>query len=501
MAIDTRNAPTPRDLRVSKDSAWEWLKRKTGSGDSSRPTDGLPAEGPPKFPELPGVVTDQRLLTELSRLKGEEAYPIATDTFLDKSKDQYNSAWLVRELVQNFVDHNAAHQGTLNGVRFSVETLPTGIKRIIIQGDWPFTDPTGVISPHSEKPEGVNTAGGNGIGLKQTAIRLLRDFGVEKFEIQGEGWTADYRLAKKDVVNQELAERGSTQQVRHDWLVGHLAQTQQRGRSGYVIETGNPALVQALEQFTSLGVSSENPYLQDLDYISEAGALKWLPKSESGEMARGRLFLNGQVMNYGINGPSELDYWRGPEGVTVQLNNVNYRMNIDRPPVSSWDLQLYISKLVSGMPREDLVEQLSKSEHLWSGSSGGSYFSKPGCFVAIEGIVQRLGTPSMNFVPEEFTKIFGENKYLAVDLDLSEGQIKNLEAQGYKICPSYFSNIGVEKASSKLESVDLASTQTPDASTFTRDLTAQESGVQVAFEEFRDAKDTENFFEQISQRL
>jgi len=498
MAIDVKGAPTPRELTVSRSRAWDWLTQKR-----SKPDDSLrPVEGPPKFPDLQGVVTDQRLLTELSKVKGEEVYPIATDTFLDKSKDQYNSAWLTRELVQNFVDHNAAQQGTLNGVRFGVEVLPTGVKRITIQGEWPFQDPTGVISPHSEKPEGVNTAGGNGIGLKQTAIRLLRDFGVERFEIQGENWTVNYNLAKKEAVNRELAERGSAQLVRHDWLVGHLKQTEQKGRSGYVIETNNPTLIQALEQFNTLGVSNENPYLQNPDYVSEAGAIKWMPKTESGEIARGRMFINGQVMNYGVNGPSELDYWVGPEGVTVQLNNTAYAMNIDRPPVEPWRLKQYIGKLVEGMSKEALVEQLGKSENLWAGSVGGSLFSRdtPGCFVVIESIVDKLATPSVGLKPEDISQAFGKKKILALDTKLDEGQIRNLETQGYTICPGFFAKIGFEKASSKLESVDLASTQSPDISPYSRSTLAEKFGVQVAFEPF-EAKTAEEFFTGIGDRL
>lgn len=502
MAIDVKSGPLPREMTVSKSRAWDWLTKKGRGGDSGD-APSLPGEGPPKFPDLPGVVTDHRLLTELSKLKGEESYPIATDTFLGKSKDQYNSAWLTRELVQNFVDHNPAHPGTLNGVRFSVQELLTGVKRIEIQGDWPFSDPTGVLSPHSDKPEGVNTAGGNGIGLKQTAIRLLRDFGVDKFEIHGEGWTVGYGLAKKEVVNHELAERGAAHQVRHDWLVGQMKESNQKGQSGYVIETSNPVLVQAIEQFNTLGVSSENPYLQNPDYISEAGAIKWLPKAPTGEIAKGRLFINGQVMNYGVNGPSELDYWVGPEGVTIQLNNTVYAMNIDRPPVEPWRLKQYTSKLVEGMSKDVLIDQLRRSEHLWAGSAGGSLFSRetPGSFVVIEAMVDRLSTPSVGLKPEDMSKVFGEKNLLALDIKLDEGQIKNLEAQGYTICPGYFSRVGFEKASSKLESVDLASTQAPDMSANSRASMAEKFGLQVAFETFPEAKTPEGFFALVGEKL
>src|SRR5690348_3064248 len=66
-----------------------------------------------------GYPTDANLLQYFYRKRGLDVHPIATDSFLDKSRNEYNAAWLTRELVQNFVDHNPAHPGTLDGVRFT----------------------------------------------------------------------------------------------------------------------------------------------------------------------------------------------------------------------------------------------------------------------------------------------------------------------------------------------------------------------------------------------
>lgn len=199
-------------------SRFSGLRRMFGRGETPRSnpnaaerpqSPAVPPTEPSKPPlvenggKIEGVATDQKLLQFFYRLKGIDAHPIATDRFLDKSRDEYNAAWLTRELVQNFVDHNPQHPGTLDGVRFTQEPLRSGGMRFRIEGDWPFEDPTGVLSPHSDKPEDMNTAGGNGIGLKQTAIRFMRDFGVQRFEINGEGWSTNYRLAKAEDVNRE----------------------------------------------------------------------------------------------------------------------------------------------------------------------------------------------------------------------------------------------------------------------------------------------------------
>ena len=155
--------------------------------------------------DLESVGTDHNLIRwYYKKFRGQEVHPVATDTFIDKSREEYNAAWLSRELVQNFIDHNPQAPGTLNGVRVNREVLPDKKTRFTITGEWPFTDPTGIISPHSEKPTDTHTAGGNGIGLKQTAIRYLRDFAVSRFEIHGENWVAKYELANAAQLNQNI---------------------------------------------------------------------------------------------------------------------------------------------------------------------------------------------------------------------------------------------------------------------------------------------------------
>jgi len=450
--------------------------------------------------ELSGVVTDQKLLTMYYKQRGIDAQAIATDSFLDKSRNEYNSAWLTRELVQNFVDHNPSNPGTLDGVKFSEKSLADGKSRFQIEGSWPFEDPTGVLSPHSEKPENRNTAGGNGIGLKQTAIRLLRDFGVQKFAIEGEGWTVNYRLAKSAEVNNNLNDNSSPYQVRHDWLLADISKTHSSGKNAYVIETDNPDIVKALQQLPTLGVSAENPYLQKMDYKNEFGAIKWLPKSETSEPIRGHLFINGQIMNYKDKGETPEDYWRGPESVTIQLNNLKYKMNIDRPPVTSFDLGNYLDEMVSAMPKEDILDQLKNSEHLWAGERDSGYsYDKQGALVLIKKLVWQL--PYKEYDKKEFSKYFGDKKYVYGDYRMSEAQTKELEKQGYIICPSYFEQIGMARANSKLGSIEAASNETPFVAQIKREQFAQEYGMEVAYEDFSNIKESSEFVNIIGSRL
>ncbi len=455
-----------------------------------------------------GVMTDQWLLPKFFQLtRGTEVHLVATDSFIGKSKDQYNAAWLSRELIQNFVDHNPDDQGTLNGVEIITEDLPKskempkGGKRIIIKGNWKFENPTGVISPHSEKPADTETAGGNGIGLKQSALRMLRDFGAKKFEIEGEGWKVDYGMIKKDDVNQTIQEnlpQMESARVHHDWLVADLSKTKNRGTNSYVIETDNPELIASLTDLSNLGVSKQNKYLQNLDLDVQTGdkqsiALKWLQPAEDG-----RLFINGQVMNYEKNGASADDYWRGPEGLSVSLKGVKYKMSIDRPPVSKYDFDNYLDRFIKELSTTQLVEQLQKSSRLWTGVMTASY-KEPGFMVVVKNIIDEL-KKKKDFKPEQFKELFPE-KLLANDVQLkTDGkEIKKLQQDGYIICDEAFSKIGMDKVSSVLKPDEmLVREKHPGDPSDKIEKMAEETGLQVYFEEY-ERLNIQNFIGKISE--
>lgn len=456
------------------------------------------------FESTGNAKTDQHLLQwYFERFRGRsEAYPVATDSFIGKSRSEYNAAWLSRELVQNFVDHNPDHPGTLDGVEATEEDLGNNTSRFTIHGNWSFEDPTGIISPHSDKPEGMNTAGGNGIGLKQTAIRLMRDFGAKKFEIQGDEWVANYQLVKKDQVNRELrqvfdlVEKPQNRQLQHDWLVAKLKGSKENNGNSYVIETDNEELIHALRKFNELGVSENNPYLKEPDFKNEEGSIKWILPKDITDKPEGRLFINGQVMNYDHKGDTSDSYWVGPKYMTLQLNNVDYKISVDRPPVNSFELQRYAEKLVNSMTTEQLVEQLKLSEPIWTTTED----EKTGSLGVILKMVSTLGYRS-DYKAEDFGSVFG-NKYLAAEYSITASQRKQLEERGFILCPSRFSSIGMPKASSELGDFEVATNQKPDAwrSKRTLEKEAEANGVPVAFEQVK-AGSGAQLFGLIKERL
>jgi len=517
-----RSTHHERDLGHERDLSG--LVARMGILDRGRGAD-VPEKSPKRETAPPrGVITDQKLLTYFFReLCGQDVQPITTDQFTEKSKAQYGAAWLAREIIQNWVDHNpGGNRGTINGVDIKEENMrastqmPNGGKRFTIEGHWPLQDITGIIGLHSEKPTEGQSAGGNGIGLKQAALRYLRDFRVQKFEVRGEGWVVNYRLAKKNAVNAEmstrLAERNACPVgvVKHDWLIAEIDEVaESKGKCVYVIETDDPEIIATLEDLHTIGVSEDNPYLENPDFSNELGTIKWLHLDKKGREPKGRLFINGQVMGYREKGKREADYWQGPELATIALRDVKYDMNIDRPPVSPIDLGRYVDSLLNSMTKSELIEQLKLSAHIWGGGiSEGSYMEKKGCYVLIEAMARALlyglhkGGQLGSWQPSEFSKHFGDKKYLARSVRLSDAQEEDLRSRGFILCPEFFASIGMPKASTELSSAETAKTRQPRSVGSQLDKLAESDGLPVNYQELDDYRGKpDKFFRLLRSKL
>jgi hypothetical protein len=252
------------------------------------------------------VVTQFDLVRAAYReIFGDQVQPIATDRFINVSKTKYGSAWLAREIGQNFVDHNPKAPFTLDGVDFKEEKLSDKKIRFSIRGHWRLKDNTGLIGLHSDKPTDKKNAGGNGIGLKQVVLRYLRDFGDTSVQVQGDEWHVSYVFGKAAELNKEvkrkLAERNLSPagEINNDWLGAKLSRTKSCPYVEYVIETDNSEVIGSLRTLkTEVTVSAENPFLKDADFSNEHGAIKWFPPDKKGKVSDGRLYINGQVFNY-----------------------------------------------------------------------------------------------------------------------------------------------------------------------------------------------------------
>lgn len=443
-----------------------------------------------------------------------DSVPICTDTFMNVSKDHYSMPWLVREIVQNFVDENTSNPASLDGVEFKHDEKD-GSHVFTIGGNWPFKDPTGLISLHSGKSRSVDKkAGGNGIGLKQTILRFMRDYGVDEFSITGEGWKVSYRMADSESANRKLQERGiltfKKHRIENDWLLATVEESDNKGQCVYEIKTSNNEVASALDDFPNLGVSADNEHLKNPDYQNQHGSFRWIPlsappsssKPEKEDLPKGRLFINGQVMNYDTKGKTGATYWDGPELVNLRLNNLAYDMSMDRPPVTSSDLSGYVEEMTSSMTEQECIDQLKKSEYIWSQLDDDRYsWHKNAAFVLIVKFIDALswsrtrGSRAYNW--ERFRADFGEN-YLHRDKTLSEKEETELREKGYVLCPKYFDSLGVPPASGKLDALEQAKKQRPENPDMR--WMAQREGIQVGFEALN-LKKTDKFFPYFLKRF
>lgn len=438
-----------------------------------------------------------RLMDRMSNSSGTHVshVPILESTFIEKSAGSYAAPWAGRELVQNWIDAEVLNsdgtvkksKGTLNGVTFREETMSGGVTRFIISGDWALTNLDGLVGLSSDKPDGP-TSGGNGIGLKQTILRFLRDgeFGVKKFYIYatskqtGVPVKISYEIiSPENIESQYAAYRTSPlRNIRKPWLVGKIEDTDsitvarelpEHRNSGdacaYIIETDNENTVNLLREIKNFGVSSENPHLKDPNFESKKGAIVW-GKDRNSE---GKLFINGQVMDYQKKTTNELVF-PGTLGATVRLNNVDYPMSIDRPPISPMDLEEYTKNLLKDEPRDVLIGLLKSSEHLWHLSSQDptvGYKDSDGYNVVIESIIKNLlpnpfdrNQKKPPFTYDDFKDFFGDRYVYVESWNVKKEDIVEAEKEGYRVCLGGFAELGVPSikgvidSSAKLKKID-----------------------------------------------
>lgn len=392
---------------------------------------------------------------------------ICSDNFMKVSQKAYPLPWLAREIVQNFVDANPK-KGTLDDVEFSVQDGEDGAKKFVIKGRWPFRDPTSIIALDSDKsdvdPSG-RSAGGNGIGLKQTILRLLRDYNIASFQIVGEGWKVDYVLVKKEDINTKLASQGSARQIKKDWLIGRVTEHADTGKCTYSFETRDQDVIAECSTMKQLGVSSENEHLKDPDIRNKHGALKWNIPEDVNKISFGRLFINGQVMR--ANNNQKHDFWGGPGFCTLQLNDVDYPMSIDRSPMSSYDLEWLVGSFMREIPKAELIESIQKTERVWMGEFSdrlwGNHYSSDGqtmLFMIIEKIFEHAR--DLGLTGGELEAMFGK-KFVYRDKTLTDAEKKEISEKGYTILNDYFKAFDFPKASSLLpKEADTSKMEEPD---------------------------------------
>lgn len=411
------------------------------------------------------ISNDPQLIRDFFRSKGEFVEILGTESYLKASRESYPIPWLIRECGQNPADRNPApNQGTINGIDYQEKINPDGTTSIILTCPWQFSDIAGAIMNHSDKSEvvGQEVVGGNGVGMKQAAVRFARDLEVD-FKIHGGddsgGWIVAYKILAADPFNQMLTEAGRSEDaISRGYFIAGITESSPTKCCKYVFTTKNQEVIDSLRGLNEIMVCDHNPYLQNPDFKNEHGIIKWkLPERDKVDLQEGRLFINGQVFGFKEKGNSNSDYWKGPEGVTVQLNNIKYPKTMDRPPVSSANFETYLQTLLRSLSIDEVVEQFKKSEPIWTTQeSKGSYdYARPGWQIVVEGLVKAIQySYAENASFKAYKETWEQRKFLAKYSSLSDRQIEELKMRGYHLCPGFFARLGMADARSYLSEVD-----------------------------------------------
>lgn len=448
-------------------------------------------------PNFAGMGSSSRINNEQTAVRialdkifpNSTTYIVNSDRFMDQSaKENYDAAWIAREVVQNFIDHNPNRQ-TLNGVIFREEELANNVSRFTIEGDWPFHENTGLTTGYSAG-KGEHSAGGNGIGLKQAALLLLREantrsqgFGAQAFQISGDGWALDYTILSQEDLQKHLP--ASKFQFTSGWLVAKENKTDPSDRCTYTIETNNSALKDALRAMPDMGVHSDNPYLKNMDYQSTDVGFKWL-----GEQENGRIYLNGQVMKFNNKKTDSQESWDTLPGLTISLNQ-EYKITLDRKPFDKYDLKNLLRPAVQEMSTKSIIEQLKKSKELWT-SPTALENDNSGALILVELMADSLAWRS-DYSKESALEIFGEHYHK--DYSISGSQIADLRKEGKSIVPAYLRVLGFPEASSLIDKTEKIRSESVAAKSSYEITRAAKDGVIVSsIKPNLESKSSEAFF-------
>lgn len=406
----------------------------------------------------------------------QAARAIASSKFMEASQERYTIPWVAREVVvQNWADHNLHHRWTLNGVTLNNENIGHGKTRIVPSGNWTIEKPDPFISLDSDKPVDSESGGGNAIGLKQSALRLLRDLGATRFTVEGGtpakgSWNVDYFIVKAKDINKSLAAIGSDLTITRDWLVGSVSNVPgERNSCSYIIEIENAEVAAAFNRMYECGVCDQNSYLDTAkvhhelklggDTSAPHGSIFWQKPDEKGNLPIGRLFVNGQILGAFNDDGSD---WKGTHGVSIVLNNTKYKMSIDRPDLDSNDLRILLEPFIKKLPTKTIVEELKTTQYLWQKDPKAkvSYAIKAGQ-VIVDLLVSELRSRAYtkrdsdpdHYSKENFSAMFGDN-IVADQYSLSSQQRVQLASEGYIIAPQEFEGIGAPNATGKLSKLD-----------------------------------------------
>ncbi len=328
---------------------------------------------------------------------------------------RWNSDKVARDILQNFYD---GHGQTLDGVKMAFTPAGNGRYRVRIDGKSTYTPDKAVIVGGSSKRNDVNAAGGYGEGLKMAVIKLLKDYGAGDVKVASDNWQSVYNLAKIDISDERI-------------LSSSLDKVEKFDGNFVEFETDSMELLQSLRKTINRFYHSNNPDFKCPDFENNLMGIKVLPKGQ-----KGGIYIAGQRFEFDGS-------FDGLDGVTIFIKPNLNKMSVldqsrDRISLNTSNLTDIAKWLARNddMSVEDKVKLLKSLERYWD-NVGYNQETPMDKFISdfVYGVNLRKDAS------KELHIKFPE-KYIAYSFATPD-VVRNLEMNGYKVCKSCFSSIGM----------------------------------------------------------
>ncbi len=373
--------------------------------------------------------------------------------------------WYVREIgIQNWIDENPQGQN-LDGVDVTLSPASNKKTRLTIKGNWAFPSFQALTAIATGKANDNNSAGGLGIGLKESSRDLLEHKIIDNLTVIGEGWSVTYRIPPIEEVQKVLLQHGV--EPPEAYLLSELRELNsneyEAGTCSYVIETDNEEFIKTFAKLKDMAPHKDHPSLQNPDYhyigiekktkngVTQERPCNFRIKWHDSLKTRGELFIQGQPWSYLSNVNPEEGFFKGAEGVTLELGaSGKFHHDSDRNPLNQYAFKKCIEKLTKTMNSNDRKVQLVKSFPIWSQhrDETDSNRNRNGAFILLEQIVEDIQWDFANkFTLNTLKELFPGKDFIAINNDvteyISDEEIAELKRQGKTICPKFFTALGV----------------------------------------------------------
>ena len=339
--------------------------------------------------------------------------------------ETYGVSWtlekVARDTLQNFFDSNGQ---TLEGIGIEASQRKDDNYAVRIEGNAAYDHRYLMHLGATSKSDDEFSAGGFGEGAKVMALVLLRDYGFSQVRFGSRDWVMEYYLDK-------LPEGEYVDDTRG--LHAELKRVAEPIEGSFVeFVTGNGAHAQEFAKAKDLFYHPDNyDFRKPLLDIPGVGGFNFVPSTERYKTL-GNFYHVGQRRHY------EKEEW----GTVQHFNLWTWQKLLekkdrDRGIVTHSEVKnQVIPTIIKAASTEQLIKVVRSTKSVWSNLE---YFQAS--YDILEAAAKRLAS-------EKVTLKF-DGKYLASVGCLSWHMTGALQEAGYKLCPSFFSDIGMASASEK----------------------------------------------------